>query len=76
MKKILKFGGSSVAGAGQFKKVADIVKADKSRRYVVVSAPGKLRSTDEKITDMLYKLYDSISEGKSYKEVWNGIYSG
>ena len=34
MKKVVKFGGSSLANAKQFKKVADIIKADKSRRYV------------------------------------------
>ena len=41
MKKVVKFGGSSLASARQFKKVADIIRADKSRRYVVPSAPGK-----------------------------------
>ena len=37
MKKVVKFGGSSLASARQFKKVADIIKSDKSRRYVVPS---------------------------------------
>ncbi len=41
MKKVVKFGGSSLASAKQFKKVGDIIRADKSRRYVVPSAPGK-----------------------------------
>ena len=54
MKKVVKFGGSSLANAKQFKKVADIIKADKSRRYVVPSAPGKRNDKDEKVTDMLY----------------------
>ncbi len=40
MKKVVKFGGSSLASAEQFKKVGDIIRADKSRRYVVPSAPG------------------------------------
>ena len=39
--KVVKFGGSSLASAEQFKKVADIIHADDSRRYVVPSAPGK-----------------------------------
>ncbi len=73
MKKVLKFGGSSVANAGQFKKVADIVKSDKSRRYIVVSAPGKSNAKDEKITDLLYRLYDEITAEKSYKKTFASI---
>ena len=73
MKKVVKFGGSSVAGAGQFKKVADIIQADKSRRFVVVSAPGKLKSTDTKVTDLLYQTYDAYAAGKSYQETWKEI---
>ena len=55
--KVLKFGGSSLADAEHFKKVADIVKSDPSRRYVVASAPGKRSDDDEKVTDLLYKCY-------------------
>lgn len=73
MKKVIKFGGSSVANAGQFKKVADIVKSDKSRRYIVVSAPGKSNPKDEKITDLLYRLYDEITAEKSYKKTLAAI---
>ena len=56
MLKITKFCGSSVANATQFKKVKAIVQADPSRKYVVVSAPGKRNSSDNKITDLLYLL--------------------
>ncbi|MBB5182948.1 aspartate kinase [Catenisphaera adipataccumulans] len=56
MLKITKFGGSSVANAEQFKKVKAIVQSDPARRYVVVSAPGKRNSSDNKITDLLYLL--------------------
>ena len=35
MKKVVKFGGSSLASAKQFKKVGDIIRSDKARRYVV-----------------------------------------
>lgn len=56
MLKITKFGGSSVANATQFKKVKAIVQANPSRKYVVVSAPGKRNSSDNKITDLLYLL--------------------
>lgn len=53
MIKVAKFGGSSVADAGQFKRVRDIVRADPDRKYVVVSASGKRFSADNKITDLL-----------------------
>ena len=36
MLKVVKFGGSSLASAEQFKKVADIIHADESRRYVEI----------------------------------------
>ena len=54
MKKVVKFGGSSLASAEQFKKVGNIIRAEESRRYVVPSAPGKRFSADTKVTDMLY----------------------
>ena len=57
MKKVVKFGGSSLASAEQFKKVGDIIRKDPSRRYVVPSAPGKRFSDDTKVTDMLYSCY-------------------
>ncbi len=58
--KVVKFGGSSLADAEHFKRVADIVRADPSRRYVVPSAPGKRYKTDTKVTDMLYRCYEMI----------------
>ena len=53
MKKVVKFGGSSLASAEQFKKVGDIIRSDESRVYVVPSAPGKRFSDDTKVTDLL-----------------------
>ena len=55
MKKVVKFGGSSLASAEQFRKVAGIIHADEDRAYVVPSAPGKRFAGDEKVTDMLLK---------------------
>lgn len=55
MIKTAKFGGSSLSDAGQFRKVAAIVRADENRRFIVVSAPGKRFSGDDKITDLLYR---------------------
>mgnify|MGYP006074230027 CR=1 FL=1 len=73
MKIVVKFGGSSLASAKQFKKVADIIRADKGRRYVVPSAPGKRNDKDEKVTDLLYQCYDAASQGKSYKKILEKI---
>ena len=73
MKKVVKFGGSSLASARQFQKVGDIIRADKTRRYVVPSAPGKRNSKDEKVTDMLYTCYEAASTGGAYKKILERI---
>ena len=65
--KVAKFGGSSVANASQIKKVVDIVLADKDRRIVVVSAPGKRLKEDTKVTDLLITLAETIISGKDGK---------
>lgn len=57
MKKVVKFGGSSLASAEQFMKAGDIIRSDVERRYVVPSAPGKRFDKDTKVTDMLYACY-------------------
>ncbi|MCM1091038.1 MAG: aspartate kinase [Butyrivibrio sp.] len=66
MSKVVKFGGSSLASAEQFKKVGDIIRADKERRYVVPSAPGKRFKDDDKVTDMLYACYALAEENKDF----------
>ena len=71
--KVVKFGGSSLADANQFKKVADIIKSDKTRRFVVASAPGKRYDKDIKITDMLYNCYDKASKGENFDIEFNAI---
>ena len=73
MKKVVKFGGSSLASARQFKKVGDIIRADKTRRFVIPSAPGKRNSKDTKVTDMLYECYAAASTGASYKKILDAI---
>ncbi len=67
--KVAKFGGSSLADAGQFKKVADIVKADDKRKFVVASAPGKRDKHDIKVTDMLYECYDKAVNDEPFEEL-------
>lgn len=73
MKKVVKFGGSSLASAKQFKKVRDIIAADRSRCYVVPSAPGKRSQKDDKVTDLLYACYDAAAAGRSYKKLFSAI---
>lgn len=66
MAKVVKFGGSSLASAEQFHKVGDIIRADKERKYVVPSAPGKRFDNDSKVTDMLYECYAIAEEDKDF----------
>ena len=73
MVKVVKFGGSSLASAEQFKKVGYIIRAEESRRYVVTSAPGKRYSEDTKVTDMLYKCYAEAEEGKNFDKSLKAI---
>ncbi|MCB6202860.1 aspartate kinase [Extibacter muris] len=84
MKKVVKFGGSSLASAAQFEKVGAIIRRDDTRRYVVPSAPGKRTPNDTKVTDMLYSCYgqaimeeefeEQLKEIKSrFKEIIKGL---
>ena len=73
MKKVVKFGGSSLANAEQFQKVGDIIRSDESRRYVVPSAPGKRFSADTKVTDLLYTCYGQAEAGEDFTDVLTEI---
>ena len=80
--KVVKFGGSSLASAEQFRKVAAIINGDPKRKYVVPSAPGKRFSDDIKVTDMLYKCCELAGSGVDFtddfqliKDRYNGIIS-
>lgn len=63
---VVKFGGSSLATAGQFEKVAAIIRENPARRYVVASAPDKRCSDDTKVTDLLYRCYDAACAGENF----------
>ncbi len=71
--KVVKFGGSSLADANQFRKVADIILSDKARRFVVPSAPGKRFKDDTKVTDMLYACYDIAVKGGNFDDDFQAI---
>ena len=73
MKKVVKFGGSSLASAQQFMKVGDIIRSDESRKYVVPSAPGKRFDNDTKVTDMLYQCYAVAQSGKKFDDLLKKI---
>lgn len=70
---VAKFGGSSLADANQFRKVAEIIKKNPDRRYIVPSAPGKRFDGDIKVTDLLYNAYELASEGEDFSEVLKTI---
>ena len=85
MKKVVKFGGSSLASAEQFMKAGEIIRSDEERRYVVPSAPGKRHDKDTKVTDMLYACYATaeadgdFQDGlrdieERYKEIIDGLH--
>ena len=74
MKKVVKFGGSSLASAAQFQKVGDIIRSDKQRAYVVPSAPGKRFSADTKVTDMLYGCYALAAADKDFSKELDAIH--
>ncbi len=71
--KVVKFGGSSLADAGQLRKVYDIIMAEPERRYVVASAPGKRFKDDTKVTDLLYKCFELSENDEPIDEVFGTI---
>ena len=70
---VVKFGGSSLATAAQFEKVAAIIREAPARRYVVASAPGKRFDGDTKVTDLLYRCYDAACAGQEFAPVLDEI---
>ncbi len=71
--KVTKFGGSSLSDAAHFRQVAEILKSDPSRRFVVPSAPGKRFSSDTKVTDMLYECYNKAKARESIDEIYGKV---
>ena len=67
MRKVVKFGGTSLANSAQFRKVRDIVLEDEARTIVVPSAPGRRSANDVKVTDLLYQCYGLAAAGKDFR---------
>ena len=68
-----KFGGTSMADAGQFRRVKNILLADPRRRFVVPSAPGRRFEGDAKVTDLLYECHRKLMLGESYEDTFARI---
>ena len=75
MLKVTKFGGSSMADAGQYRKVRDIILADPERKVVIVSAAGKRNSADHKLTDLLYLCHAHTRYGVACDPIFDMITS-
>ncbi len=73
--KVAKFGGSSLADAGQFRRVKEILLMDPDRKYVVPSAPGRRFKEDDKVTDLLYRCFRLAEKGESIDECFGLIRS-
>ena len=73
--KVVKFGGSSMADAGQYRKIRDILQADPQRKVVIVSAAGKRFKNDHKITDLLYLCHAHTQYGVDCSNVFDMIAS-
>lgn len=70
---VCKFGGTSLADSARIRAAADVILADKERRYVVVSAPGKRDKKDEKITDLLIRCQKLASRGQDFSAPFNTL---
>ena len=75
MLKVTKFGGSSMADAGQYRKVRDIILADPTRKVVVVSAAGKRFKDDHKLTDLRYLCHAHTQYGVDCTPIFDMITS-
>lgn len=71
--KVCKFGGTSMANAETINKVKDIILADDTRKFIVVSAPGKRDKSDTKVTDLLYQAYDEQQIKGNCKETLDKV---
>lgn len=68
--KVCKFGGTSMADGNVIAGVKKIIESDETRRFVVVSAPGKRFSGDIKITDILYGCYGELKKTGTCKQAF------
>lgn len=67
---VTKFGGSSLSNSSQFEKVRSIMEADKGRRILVPSAPGKDVLEKHKVTDLLLMCHQLASHKLHFEEIF------
>ena len=72
---VTKFGGSSMADAGQYRKIRDIILSNPDRKVVVVSAAGKRFKNDHKLTDLLYLCHAHTQYGVDCTPIFDMICS-
>jgi len=70
---VCKFGGTSLADARCFERVAQIIRSDKRRRCIIVSAPGRSAKSGNKATDLLIKSARDPSALIRVKEIFSSI---
>ncbi len=70
---VCKFGGTSVADAGQFRRVRTILEQDPRRKIVVPSAPGKRSKSEAKITDLLYLCFDMAAIKANFSQPFEEV---
>ncbi|NCA67923.1 MAG: aspartate kinase, partial [Clostridia bacterium] len=71
--KVCKFGGTSMASADTIRQVASIINSDETRKFIIVSAPGKRFADDIKITDQLYKCFAAVEQRGECELEFNAI---
>lgn len=74
MKKVVKIRWKVLRQCRTIQKVGDIIRADKSRRYVVLCS-GKRSSSDTKVTDMLLQLLQLQSVKKKFTSLLDEIHA-
>jgi aspartate kinase len=62
-----------VADAAQFRKIKDILESNPERKIVVVSAPGKRKPQETKLTDLFYSVYDLAKNKLNFAPLWKLI---
>lgn len=78
---VCKFGGTSVATSERLRQIVTILKCNRTRRCIVLSAPGKAPSCPVKVTDALISIVNKSlvrrgcsTELKELKQRFHAIY--
>lgn len=72
--KVIKFGGSSLADGPHIAQAIKIIKSDPQRQVITVSAPGKRKKDDVKVTDLLIHYAQTVLHHQDYQDIINQIF--